>query len=168
MITAMNGRRDRWHISDQLWEEMKPLLPPRKPHPLGCHRPRVPDRSAMNAILFVMRTGCQWAALDATGICSHASAHRRFMEWKKAGVFEQFWANGLMVYRELKGLDWSWLRLDLPFAKFPCVAGQTQISPLKVDWPSPPELHRPEIFPAPAASPGHNGELVHAMNVTAK
>jgi hypothetical protein len=24
----------------------------------------------MNAILFVLRTGCQWKALDATGMCS--------------------------------------------------------------------------------------------------
>ncbi len=164
----MNGRRDRWHISDPLWEDMKPLLPPRKPHPLGCHRPRVPDRSAMNAILFVLRTGCQWAALDATGICSHASAHRRFMEWKKAGVFEQFWANGLMVCRELKGIDWSWLRLDSSVTKGAPEAGQTQISQPKVDWPAPPEIQRPEIFPAPAASPGHKVVLVPAMKTTAE
>jgi hypothetical protein len=122
----------------------------------------------MNAILFVMRTGCQWAALDATGICSHASAHRRFMEWKKAGVFEQFWTNGLMVCRELKGLDWSWLRLESPVTKGPAEAGQTQITQPLVDWPSSPEIHRPEIFPAPAASPGHNSGLVPVMNIAAQ
>ncbi|MDB6121458.1 MAG: tnp2PF11, partial [Pedosphaera sp.] len=51
---------DGCRISDKLWQEMERFLPPRKAHPLGCHRPRVPDRSAMNAILFVLRTGCQW------------------------------------------------------------------------------------------------------------
>jgi len=49
-------RRD-WCIPDELWERIQPLLPPPKPHPLGCHNPRVPDRSAMDGIFFVLRTG---------------------------------------------------------------------------------------------------------------
>ena len=48
-----------------------------KSHPLGCHGPRVPNRAAMDAILFVLRTSCQWHALKAKGICSSSSAHRR-------------------------------------------------------------------------------------------
>ncbi|TGE12594.1 transposase, partial [Hymenobacter elongatus] len=48
-------------ISDALLERLRPLLPVHTPkaHPLGCHRPRVPDRDALNAIFFVLRTGCQ-------------------------------------------------------------------------------------------------------------
>ena len=110
---------DNWRLSDQLWEQIEPLLPPRKPHPLGCHNPRVPDRNAMNAILFVLRTGCQWNALNATGICSSSSAHRRFQEWTDAGVFEAFWRNGLAKYDELKGIDWSWLSMDGAMSKAP-------------------------------------------------
>ena len=49
---------------------MVPLLPARPSHPLGCPNPRVPDRAAMDAIFFVLRTGSQWGALSATGICS--------------------------------------------------------------------------------------------------
>ncbi len=45
---------DGWRLSDKLWKQIEPLLPPRKPHPLGCHNPRVPDRDAMSAILFVL------------------------------------------------------------------------------------------------------------------
>jgi len=67
-----NLRRD-WRIPDTLWERIQPLLPPRKPHPLGCHRPRVEDRRAMDAIFFVLRTGCQWNALQDTGLCSSSS-----------------------------------------------------------------------------------------------
>jgi DeoR family transcriptional regulator of aga operon len=29
-----------------MWVQVEPLLPPRKAHPLGCHRPRIPDRVA--------------------------------------------------------------------------------------------------------------------------
>jgi len=78
-----DGRR----IPDQVWALMKPLVPPGKPHPNGGHNPGVPDRNAMNAILFVLRTGCQWNALNATAICSCSSAYRRFREWLEVGVF---------------------------------------------------------------------------------
>src|SRR5439155_4715931 len=88
-------RRD-WRIPDALWERIAPLLPPRKPHPLGCHRPRVDDRKAMDAIFFVLRTGCQWNALNETGICSSSAAHRRFQEWTEADVFVALWEQGLV------------------------------------------------------------------------
>ena len=110
---------DGWRIGDRLWEQIEPMLPPRKPHPLGCHNPRVPDRNAMNAILFVLRTGCQWNALNATGICSSSSAHRRFREWTDAGVFERFWREGLVRYDALKGIDGSWLSMDGTMTKSP-------------------------------------------------
>jgi transposase len=109
----------RWRISDDLWAELQPLLPPGKPHPLGCHNPRVENRRAMDAIFFVLRTGCQWNALNATGICSSSSAHRRFQEWQSAGVFRQLWERGLAEYEELKGLDWHWLSLDGALSKAP-------------------------------------------------
>jgi transposase len=66
----------------------------------------------MNAVVFVLRTGCPWNALNATGICSSSSAHRRFPEWVETGVFERFWREGLLQYDELKGIDGSWLALD--------------------------------------------------------
>ena len=69
--------RRAWRIPDAWWERSVPLLPPRQPHPLGCQRPRVDDRKAMDAIFFVRRTGCQWQALHETQICSRSSAQRR-------------------------------------------------------------------------------------------
>lgn len=112
-------KEDRWRVSDALWKQMEPLLPSGKPHPLGCHRPRVPDRNAMNGILFVLRTGCQWNALNGTGIVTSSSAHRRFLEWTRAGVFEEFWKRGLLKYDSLKGIDWRWLALDGALTKAP-------------------------------------------------
>jgi putative transposase len=99
-------RRD-WQIPDELWERIPPLLSPRKPHPLGCHRPSVDDRRAMDAIFFVLRTGCQWNALRDTGLCSSSAAHRRFQEWGAAGVFLKLWQQGLAAYDALQGLDWA-------------------------------------------------------------
>ena len=112
-------RDDGWRIPDKLWDEMQPLLAPPKPHPLGCHNPRVPDRDAMNAILFVLRTGCQWNALDATGICTCSSAYRRFRDWVDADVFFEFWKRGLLRYDKLEGIDWSWVSMDSAMTKAP-------------------------------------------------
>jgi putative transposase len=110
---------DGWRIPDGTWERMEPLLSPRPSHPLGCHNPRVPDRNAMNAILLVLRTGMQWNALSATGICSSSSAHRRFQEWAQAGVFEEFWRQGLLAYDELEAIEWEWLCCDGLIGKAP-------------------------------------------------
>lgn len=110
---------DGWRIPEELWSRIAPLLPPRKPHPLGCHNPRVDDRRAMDAICFVLRTGCQWNALNATGICSSSSAHRRFQEWAAAGVFRELWVRGLLDYDALKGIDWEWQCLDGAMTKAP-------------------------------------------------
>jgi putative transposase len=118
------ARDDGWRLPDALWARMAPLLPERPRHPLGCHNPRVPDRAAMDAIFFVLRTGCQWNALNATGIRSSSSAHRRFLEWTEAGVFQEFWRQGLLAYDGLAGIDWRWLSLDGAVTKAPLGGGE--------------------------------------------
>jgi len=143
-------RRD-WRIPDELWERLQPLLPAPKSHPLGCHNPRVPDRKAMDGIFFVLRTGCQWNALNETRLCSSSSAHRRFQEWSAAGVFEKLWAQGLSEYDELVGLDWDWLSMDGAMTKAPGVArGEAERQTGKrgrrarASAPTPPTVVKPE------------------------
>src|SRR5262249_44758720 len=108
-----------WRIPDEIWEHSVPLLPPRKPHPLGCHRPPVDDRQAMDAIFFVLRTGCPWNALNETGICSSSAAHRRCQEWVEADVLVALWEQGLVEYDALQGIDWAWLAMDGAMTKAP-------------------------------------------------
>src|SRR5918993_3818345 len=100
---------DQWRLPDALGERIESLLPPRPPHRYGGHNPRVDDRRAMDAIFFVLRTGCQWNALNATGICSSSSAHRRFLEWTQAGVFAEFSRQGLFAYHAMGRIHWSWV-----------------------------------------------------------
>ncbi len=120
---------DGWRMPDWLWERVGPLLPPRPAHPLGCHNPRVSDRDAMDAILLVLRTGMQWNALNATGICSSSSAHRRFQEWEQAGVFQEIWRQGLLDYDETIGIDWAWLSCDGATGKAPLGGGDHDKAP---------------------------------------
>lgn len=125
-----------WHIPDELWEQIVTLLPARKPHPLGCHNPRVDDRRAMDAIFFVLRTGCQWNALNSTGLCSSSSAHRRFQEWTEAGVFLGLWKRGLETYDGLKGIEWQWLAMDGVMTKAPLGGEKSRQEPDRPgqDW----------------------------------
>jgi putative transposase len=120
---------DGWRVPDWLWERVEPLLPERPSHPLGCHNPRVPDRAALDAILLVLRTGMQWNALNATGICSSSSAHRRFQEWVEAGVFHEIWRQGLLEYDRVVGIDWEWLAADGAMGKAPLGGDKTGPNP---------------------------------------
>ena len=104
---------------DELWKRIVPLLPPRQPHSLGRHRPRVDARTATDAIFFVLRSGCQWGALAATAICSHSAAHRCFQEWREVDVFVALWEQGLVDYDALRVLDWEWLAMDGAMATAP-------------------------------------------------
>jgi len=107
--------KNRYRISDELWSKIEPLLPKHKnTHRFGGGRPRVPDRKAMDGIFFVLRTGCQWNALNETGICSSSTAHSRFQE-----VFLKLWEMALTEYDELKGIDWSWQSMDGAITKAP-------------------------------------------------
>lgn len=126
---SLSNTSQSWRMPDELWKKVKPFLPPGKPHPLGCHRPRVDDRKAMDAIFYHLRTGCQWKALDATGICSSSSAHRRFQEWTQAGVFQRLWTQGLLDYDGLKGIEWEWQAMDGAMTKAPLGKKQTGPNP---------------------------------------
>ena len=119
-----------YKTSDELWTKVQPLLPEHlNTHRYGGGRPRVDDRKAMDAILFVLRTGCQWNALNATGICPSSTAHDRFQEWVEAGVFLKLWKAGLTEYDELKGIEWDWQSMDGAMTKAPLGGGKNRPQP---------------------------------------
>ena len=109
-----------FRVSDALWAMLEPLLPKhRNTHRFGGGKPRTPDRQCADAIFYVLRTGCQWGALDATGLCPHSTAHDRFQQWVKAGVFLRLWQLGVEQFDDLQGLDWNWLSMDGAMTKAP-------------------------------------------------
>jgi transposase len=113
---------DKWRIPDELWARIEPLLPPDKPHPKGG-RPKMPRRQAMDAIFYVVRTGCQWKALPRS-LGAPSTVHDRFVEWRTAGVFRELWKRGLVEYDERKGLDWEWQAMDGAMTKAPLGGGE--------------------------------------------
>ena len=110
-----------WTISDELWEAVKPYIPEHerdanreyKRKPGGGRKP--PDkRKILEAIMYVLRTGCQWKSIP-----KGSNVHRYFQMWSQCGFFESIWAAGLYEYDELKCLDWEWQSLDGCMTKAP-------------------------------------------------
>lgn len=126
----VNQTTGKFCVSDELWGVLEKLIPEHvNTHRYGGGRPRVPDRTCANGIFFVLRTGCQWKALDVTGICSGSTAHARFQEWQQAGVFARLWQVGLERFDEAKGLDWAWLSMDGAMTKAPLGGGKNRPQP---------------------------------------
>jgi len=118
--TPNNRTTTGYRISDELWAVLQPLLPVHiNTHRFGGGRPRVTDRRCADAICYVLRTGCQWQALDQTELCAHSTAHDRFQEWVQAGVFLKLWQAGVKLFDELCGIDWNWVSMDGAMTKAP-------------------------------------------------
>jgi transposase len=93
------------HVDDGLWAVLEPLLPERVRQRIG--RPRVDDRIAFRAILFVLVTGVPWRLVPREIGCSGVTAWRRLRDWEAAGVWEQLHAELLKRLNAAGAIDWS-------------------------------------------------------------
>ena len=113
-----NGLRE---IPDELWSIIEPILPPDKP-PGANGRPRVRNRTVLNGILYVLRTGCQWKMVPRQ-YGSGSTCHLRFQTWARAGIFERVWRACLNDYDDLHGIDWRFQSLDSATVSAPVKGG---------------------------------------------
>jgi len=82
-----------WTVSDELWAKVEPLVPAkqrqqgrqyrRKP---GAGRKPMAAQVVFSAIVYVLRTGCQWKALPKE-YGSASAVHQHFQNWQKAGFY---------------------------------------------------------------------------------
>jgi len=100
-----------------LWEQVEPLILPTPSHAKGG-RPRISDRQAFTAIVYVLRTGIQWNALPRE-LGASSTVHDRFQEWEKAGFFKALWQAGLHEYDDVQGIQWEWQAVDVVMTKAP-------------------------------------------------
>ncbi len=119
-------RVDSWVVTDDFWARVEPLIPvrqrsmtkqySRKP---GAGRPAKPARQVFEAVVYVLRTGCQWKALPKERFGSASAVHKRFLEWEAAGVFGALWQAGLAEYDHMEGIAWAWQSIDAAMFKAP-------------------------------------------------
>ena len=117
-------------VLEPLWVQVSALLPTRQDtHPLGCHRPRIPDRIVFDKLIQVLVFGCGYRRI-ADPTCSATTLRRRRDEWITAGVADQLHLLVLAAYDQLFGLELEQLAVDGCTTKAPCggqVAGPSPV-----------------------------------------
>jgi transposase len=101
-------------VVDAVWAATSALVPEHRPrvHPLGCHRPRVPDRACFEGILIRLVTGCSWDVAGRLSATSESTLRRRRDEWLTAGVFAGLVNEAIAAYDRIVGLDLEDLAVD--------------------------------------------------------
>ena len=95
--------RGQPHIGDEAWAVIAPLFPPAG----KTGRPRKwTSRRLLEAILYLLRTGCQWRALPDT-FPPYSTVQRHFYVWRDAGLFERINHLLVMLDREREGREAS-------------------------------------------------------------
>jgi transposase len=108
-------------IVDAIWQSFAAYLPKRAEtaHPLGCHRPRIPDRDCFEAILFRLVTGCSWDVAGRLGKGGETTLRRRRDEWVAAGAFQHLVEEAINAFDKVVGLDLSEVSVDGSLHKAP-------------------------------------------------
>jgi len=132
-----------WRADDALWALLEPVLRSDKPHKKPG-RPRRGDRAIFDGLVWLARTGAQWAALPRE-FGPKSTVHERFSEWVATGVLERAWAVLLREYDGQIGLDWTWQAADGCIVRAPF--GQKGIAARR---------KRPAATRPTAASPARN------------
>lgn len=94
-------------LSDDLWEQVKVLLPERRPRPAGG-RPPIGDREALTGVLFVLKTGITWEDLpEEMGCGCGMTCLRRLRYWQEHGVWSRIQEILRSRLRNPETFDWS-------------------------------------------------------------
>lgn len=101
-------------LRECLWERIARLIPV----------PRGRGRRCFEALLYLLRTGCQWSELPSY-YPPKSTVHDALKRWARLGLLEQMWAEALLEFDDLKGLEWEWLSADSASTKAPLGGGET-------------------------------------------
>jgi transposase len=76
-----------WRQSDEQWAMIEPGLAVHDP-PAGKGPGRVDQRPVFDAVIFRLRTGCQWNRLPRE-YPDDSTVHRHFQRWVERGVLDK-------------------------------------------------------------------------------
>lgn len=120
-------------VVEPVWQEFAALLPAHPAvaptHPLGCHRPRVPDRVVFDHVVRALVFGSGYERIATPG-CSDRTIRRRVHAWAEAGLGGQLHALVLTHYDRMIGLDLDEIVVDGCITKAPCGGEKAGRSPV--------------------------------------
>jgi transposase len=118
------------YLIEPVWQQFSALLPEhRTDHPLGCHRPRIPERIVFEKLVEVLVFGCAYERI-ADASCSESTLRRRRDEWIELGLMERLREICLEAYDRLIGLELSEVAVDGCVTKAPCGGEKAGRSPV--------------------------------------
>ena len=100
---ARKGLRYPSDVTDEEWALVEPMIPPAK-H--GGRRREVNVREVLNAIFYVLSTGCQWQAIPKD-LPPKSTAHHYFALWDWDGTLERIHHALYVETRERAGREAS-------------------------------------------------------------
>ena len=120
-------------LLEPIWQQFAALLPGRPAvaptHPLGCHRPRVPDRVVFDHVVAALVHGSGYERIASPG-CSDRTIRRRVREWAEADLARTLHALVLEQYDRMIGLELADVAVDGCVTKAPCGGEKAGRSPV--------------------------------------
>jgi len=92
----------RYEVTDEQWKVIEPLIPPAA----ATGRKRVPPRTVLNGVLWVLRSGSPWRDLPER-YGPWQSIYHHFNSWRRTQVFEGI-LEALQMRLDAEGhIDWD-------------------------------------------------------------
>lgn len=109
MMHALDPR-----VHDPIFQLIEHLVPAPPTHPLGCHRPRVPNRVIFRGLLLRLITGASWDTIEfmLDGAVSDTTLRARRDEWEQSGLFQKLLVHTLASYHRVIGIDLTNMFID--------------------------------------------------------
>ena len=118
------------YIIEPIFEQFLALLPDRVVHhPLGCHKPRIPDRVILEKLVQILVFGCAYRRIAEEG-CSATAIRDRRDEWIELGAMDELRQIALSAYDRFIGLELEDVAVDGCITKAPCGGEKAGKSPV--------------------------------------
>src|SRR5215218_3817801 len=119
------------YLIEPIWQQFSALIPKRQTsHPLGCHRPRIPDHVVFEKLVQVLVFGCAYERI-ADGTCSATTLRDRRDEWIELGVMDALRELALEAYDRFVGLELPDVAVDCCHHQVPMRRGEGRQEPCR-------------------------------------
>ena len=88
-------------MTDEEWSIIRPLIPPAKK---GGNKRTVDEREVVNGLMYILSTGCQWAALPKD-LPPRSTVNAYLLRWHDDGTLDSIHNALYVLCRELTGRD---------------------------------------------------------------